>query len=269
MCVYVGRSHFCQARPEHPALAEALKPFLALEAKVKRMARMRLSYEKLESCEDVRDTDGERMQLVVGGAAIVVVTHWCVNQITTPGKPFYQDPDGYAVNRFAYYPCSVCDNPYVLVGALLVESAAFLTHCVVVWCPGSYYGGLRVCGPAGEEPAVVNKSELVCPSCQPHSEMHSCPKHGTEFIEFKCRYCCSTAVSPASLAATVHHLVDASSRAAVAFVWGVAFILPGVLLLWDDALLRAVPQATQLHAADACRRAAALPGGATREAVAG
>lgn len=75
-CVCVcGSVALCQARPEHPALAEALKPFLALEAKVKRMARMRLSYEKLESCEDVRDRDGERMQLVVGGAAIVVVTH--------------------------------------------------------------------------------------------------------------------------------------------------------------------------------------------------
>jgi hypothetical protein len=32
--------------------------------------------------------------------------------------------------------------------------------------------------------------ELLCPSCTPGTAA-DCPKHGSDYLEFKCRYCCS------------------------------------------------------------------------------
>jgi E3 ubiquitin-protein ligase MYCBP2 len=87
--------------------------------------------------------------------------------ITTPGSAFYNDPVGYALKIYAYYKCFKCKHPY--------------------------YGGERVCAPAaGEKP--VDPSELICPGCNPHAGDMDCPKHGKDYIEFKCKFCCGTAV---------------------------------------------------------------------------
>lgn len=37
-------------------------------------------------------------------------------------------------------------------------------------------------------------SELVCGGCSDVSRAQMCPKHGTDYLEYKCRYCCSVAV---------------------------------------------------------------------------
>ena len=52
-----------------------------------------------------------------------------------------------------------------------------------------YYGGLRECD-VGIEGFAANT--LVCSPCQ--GLKGECAKHGTEYIEYKCRYCCSVAV---------------------------------------------------------------------------
>ncbi len=36
---------------------------------------------------------------------------------------------------------------------------------------------------------------MVCPQCVPASaEVTNCPKHGKEYISYKCKFCCSIAV---------------------------------------------------------------------------
>ena len=37
-------------------------------------------------------------------------------------------------------------------------------------------------------------TELVCGGCSDVTSAQMCPKHGTDFLEYKCRYCCSVAV---------------------------------------------------------------------------
>ncbi|KAJ8937845.1 hypothetical protein NQ318_022263 [Aromia moschata] len=37
-------------------------------------------------------------------------------------------------------------------------------------------------------------TELVCGACSGVARAQMCPKHGTDFLEYKCRYCCSVAV---------------------------------------------------------------------------
>jgi len=91
------------------------------------------------------------------------------DEITKPGKPFYQDPVGYAIDRLCYYMCSKCKKPY--------------------------FGGERQCVVAAAAPEDrFNPDELVCGGCIPGSSEQNCSKHGKDFLEYKCRYCCSVAV---------------------------------------------------------------------------
>ena len=86
-----------------------------------------------------------------------------------------------------------------------------------------YFGGERLCGAGGGE---FDPSELLCGGCVPHSADSVCRKHGTEFIEFKCRFCCGIAVrAPAVAVCLGAALLSHPLRRA------------GVLLLWHDALL--------------------------------
>lgn len=56
----------------------------------------------------------------------------------------------------------------------------------------AYYGGEARCdAEVGEE---YDPTELVCGACSDVSRAQMCPKHGTDFLEYKCRYCCSVAV---------------------------------------------------------------------------
>ncbi|KAL1432940.1 hypothetical protein MTO96_001928 [Rhipicephalus appendiculatus] len=88
--------------------------------------------------------------------------------ITTPGARFHDNPAGFAMERYAYYVCFKCKK--------------------------AYYGGEVRCdveaGPVDE----YNPAELVCGGCSDISRAQMYPKHGTDFLEYKCRYCCSVAV---------------------------------------------------------------------------
>lgn len=43
------------------------------------------------------------------------------------------------------------------------------------------------------EPEEHDPSELVCGGCSGSALATTCPKHGAEFIEFKCQFCCHVA----------------------------------------------------------------------------
>ncbi|KAJ3661171.1 hypothetical protein Zmor_005580 [Zophobas morio] len=89
-----------------------------------------------------------------------------VEAIMTPGARFYNDPASYAMDRYAYYVCYKCNK--------------------------AYYGGEARCdAEVGEN---YDPTELVCGGCSDVARAQMCPKHGTDFLEYKCRYCCSVAV---------------------------------------------------------------------------
>ncbi|WAQ99892.1 MYCB2-like protein [Mya arenaria] len=88
--------------------------------------------------------------------------------ITTPGARFYKDPAGFAMDRYAYYVCYKCKK--------------------------AYYGGEARCDEQAGVGDVYDPQELVCGACSDVTMAQMCPKHGTDFLEYKCRYCCSVAV---------------------------------------------------------------------------
>eukprot|EP01065_Artemidia_motanka_P006879 TRINITY_DN13368_c0_g1_i1.p1 TRINITY_DN13368_c0_g1~~TRINITY_DN13368_c0_g1_i1.p1 ORF type:complete len:659 (+),score=186.94 TRINITY_DN13368_c0_g1_i1:93-2069(+) len=87
--------------------------------------------------------------------------------VADPGGPHYNDPAGYAAHVLCYYQCYVCERPY--------------------------FGGLHRCEMAQDDHEQFNPSELVCATCVPFRDLKSCHLHGTDFIEFKCKFCCSIA----------------------------------------------------------------------------
>ena len=58
--------------------------------------------------------------------------------------------------------------------------------------PKAYYGGEARCDV--DMNGDFDPSELVCGGCSDVARAQMCPKHGTDFLEYKCRYCCSVAV---------------------------------------------------------------------------
>lgn len=83
------------------------------------------------------------------------------------GGKYHQDSAAYAMERYAYYVCYKCQK--------------------------AYYGGEARCdAQVGGE--TFDPTELVCGGCSDVARAQMCPKHGADFLEYKCRYCCSVAV---------------------------------------------------------------------------
>jgi E3 ubiquitin-protein ligase MYCBP2 len=132
----------CKAQISHPALAALLKPFLELQADVKRKALDRFEHMKLKDAPELADKNGA----------------------------YYQNPLKYAMARFCYYPCFKCKKPY--------------------------FGGLKECNAEQRAAGKDDKlDDLICGSCaaQGAGANSTCAKHGTDYIEYKCKFCCNVA----------------------------------------------------------------------------
>ncbi|OTF80766.1 hypothetical protein BLA29_008492, partial [Euroglyphus maynei] len=129
----------CKIPIDHQSLSELLQPIRALYEDVRRKSLMRLEFEGLNQCE----------------------------AITAPNARFYQDPVGFAMERYSYYPCMKCQK--------------------------AYYGGEARCD-IEYDGNNYNPQELICGSCSDITRAQICPKHGTDYLEYKCRFCCSVAV---------------------------------------------------------------------------
>jgi len=78
-----------------------------------------------------------------------------------------------------------------------------MTFYMCYKCNNSYFGGLKECNNNIEQPAElpngnIDRSSLVCVECRlasikKNGAKAKCAKHGTKFVTFKCRFCCSLA----------------------------------------------------------------------------
>lgn len=60
-------------------------------------------------------------------------------------------------------------------------------------CKQPYFGGLKDCQRGmDEDKREFDPKELICANCC-EIPVENCPKHGKDYIEFKCKYCCSVA----------------------------------------------------------------------------
>ncbi len=87
-----------------------------------------------------------------------------------PNDKFYNKFEEYALTRLSYYMCYKCKKPY--------------------------FGGLKSCENVNEGQREYEERDLVCGACASvniKGGILNCPQHGRDFIEFKCRFCCSVA----------------------------------------------------------------------------
>ena len=149
----VGSAQFPVMR--HGSLDEEIRPVLALRDVVMRRGRRRL--------------------LAEGNVAEL-----------RPGGEWEGRPGELALQRFNYYKCGRCGEPY--------------------------FGGLRECGgePGGGGGDANGDAELMCGGCSATVSGLSgaCAKHGRDELQFKCRFCCS----PAVFLLRVHALLREVSR---------------------------------------------------------
>jgi hypothetical protein len=98
---------------------------------------------------------------------------WVVEQrrpLPRPNDPADEDKIAtLAMTKMTFFECSQCNEPY--------------------------YGGEVECGDVEEEEDLDDDvqaalaMELVCRGCASKGQLQ-CPEHGTEFLGWKCRYCC-------------------------------------------------------------------------------
>lgn len=92
--------------------------------------------------------------------------------LAEPGSRYFQKPAEYALDTLTYYQCFKCKQ--------------------------SYYGGRAQCdlggaaGGGGEQEEDFDPAELVCGGCAQKGA--TCAAHGAEYIQWKCKFCCTPAV---------------------------------------------------------------------------
>jgi len=87
------------------------------------------------------------------------------------------DLAAFAMDRYAYYVCHKCNKAYYGGEARCEVQAA------------ASAGGVQRAMTEDYDP-----SELVCGACSDVTRAQMCVRHGADFLEYKCRYCCSVAV---------------------------------------------------------------------------
>ncbi|XP_062141939.1 E3 ubiquitin-protein ligase highwire-like [Drosophila sulfurigaster albostrigata] len=116
------------------------------------------------------------------------IQHPLLADILEPINGLKQDVKRKAIMRIKYEGV-VKDTDSKDVTQLAMDRYAYY---VCFKCQKAYYGGEARCdAEIGEK---FDPEELVCGGCSDVARAQMCPKHGTDFLEYKCRYCCSVAV---------------------------------------------------------------------------
>ena len=90
-------------------------------------------------------------------------------RLSNPQDDFYGKFEEFAMFKCSFYMCFRCSKPY--------------------------FGGLIDCGAANE--ANIKKEDLICGKCSAEmvgAGVKSCDIHKTDFIDYKCKYCCNVAL---------------------------------------------------------------------------
>ena len=93
-------------------------------------------------------------------------------RVVDPNDYYYGRLEDFAMHNCTFYECWDCKQPY--------------------------FGGMQDCEAALNAENALTKEDLKCDGCRRNGiagfGKDMCHKHGNEFIDFKCMYCCSVAM---------------------------------------------------------------------------
>ena len=148
----------CRVRVRHPLLEETMTNMHKKELAVKRLALQALEAEGLQ-----RDPS-----------------------IVQRGGRFYANPGAFAMDHFQFFECHRCTKPYFAGARNCVDDMG-------APAPNNAAGAVVPADGANR----FDPTTLICSRCQANRLVNSettCKKHGTDFISWKCRFCCNIAV---------------------------------------------------------------------------
>ncbi|KAF0289803.1 E3 ubiquitin-protein ligase MYCBP2 [Amphibalanus amphitrite] len=125
------------------------------------------------------------------------IEHEMLSDLLSPIRALYADVRKKALIRCEYDGLRLSEAAGAAGGgddqlaAMAMDRYAYYVCCK---CGKAYYGGEARCDAAAGAADEYDPSELVCGACSDVTRAQLCPKHGTDFLEYKCRYCCSVAV---------------------------------------------------------------------------
>ena len=89
-------------------------------------------------------------------------------EITNRHSEHFNKPIDYAMKIYSIFICFNCKKPY--------------------------FGGDNKCADPIDDGSIIDPKERLCSQCSnPQSFATECKKHGNEYIQWKCRYCCNFA----------------------------------------------------------------------------
>ncbi|VDP31981.1 unnamed protein product [Soboliphyme baturini] len=91
------------------------------------------------------------------------------SEITTPGGKYYNRPANFAVDKYVYFQCHNCFKPYFVGDAV----------CQLLESLNSMHD--------------FDPEECLCGGCSNVIGASRCIQHGTDCLQYKCRFCCSMA----------------------------------------------------------------------------
>jgi len=130
-----------------------------------------------------------------------IMQHPSINALVAPQYTMYQKVRRKALQRWVVEqrrPTPRANDPADedRIAMLAMQKMTFF-ECSQ--CKEPYYGGEVECGGGGRQEEEENDldddvqaalaMELVCRGCASKGQLQ-CPEHGTEFLGWKCRYCC-------------------------------------------------------------------------------
>ncbi len=86
--------------------------------------------------------------------------------------------------------CFLCATAMLTPARLFVMCHHVLQRNLTAIGTHAHAGQINDNGNAGDG---SKKTELLCGGCTAQKTGSTCPRHGTDYIEWKCRYCCSLA----------------------------------------------------------------------------
>ncbi|XP_052279700.1 E3 ubiquitin-protein ligase MYCBP2-like isoform X3 [Dreissena polymorpha] len=148
---------------------------------------------------------------------VLVCGHGCVGYKNEPKCPPCVHPTCYqkssGLTQSGEDDCSICYTDELREAPVVMLQCGHLfhLHCTrrvlenkwvghrlnftFMLCPlcKAYFGGAALCE-GGAADGDMKREELICPACAGPQMVQNCPTHGTDYIEYKCRYCCSVAI---------------------------------------------------------------------------
>lgn len=115
-------------------------------------------------------------------------SHAALQDLLGPIRALYQDVYRKSLMRLDYDGSSVEGSEPERALIAMRKYAYYICHK----CKKAYFGGEQACAAAASH--EYDPSELVCGACVGGTAAQVCSKHGVDYLEYKCRFCCSVAV---------------------------------------------------------------------------